>query len=85
MRRRFIPAAVRAGLLRWLRSDLAALHLGLHDPAVWRRAAILACLRDRLPDLLTADSQGSAALADRILSDALGDFTAASSRCGRAP
>lgn len=85
MRRRFIPAAVRAGLLRRLGSDLAALHLGLRDPAVWRRAAILACLCERRPDLLTAGPQGSAALADRILSDALGDFTAASSRCGRAP
>lgn len=68
---------VRAGRFWQLGPVLADLMIGLGDPAVWRRAAILACLRERQPDLPSAGESRSAAPADQLLCDVLGNLPGA--------
>lgn len=71
--------------LRRLGPGLATLTAGLGHRALWRRAAILACLRERRPDLLGAGGPGSAALADQLLCDTLGTAPKAIHHPGRIP
>lgn len=76
---------VRAGRFWRLGPILAVLKAGLEDPTLWRRAAILACLRERQPDLSSAGEPRLAALAEQLLCDALGNVPEAINSPRRTP